>query len=352
MRHVTCQRAGSTVDEPTCALFVAIERVTCSTPSCGGLRPRESAIAVVRPAWHSPPLSATFSAPSAPDLLVGLPPVNLPDFTQRMRSLPANTMLRVPSGCRFLMIVAVAQCWQGVPRGSDEYSQLEDGRWKLLLLVPEGLGAAAVVAKRLALWEERRSEDLLRQEHLLLNHRPGQKTQRRSLDSAPARADRAPRMAAVGACRWACLSMLSFEESDDLSWAEEILPTSSLDTQAHSDPLLELSLAPPEADWDRPFAGRHAALTARALWHSRRADHGFAERTSSCARQQNPRCSGRSFLHNLSRLVPAAALLAAEEEWQTATHQDGRALAVSPRQAACEPAPGRPPLRATGEGTI
>ena len=38
MRHVTCQHAGSTVDEPTSALFVAIERVTHSTPSCGGLR--------------------------------------------------------------------------------------------------------------------------------------------------------------------------------------------------------------------------------------------------------------------------------------------------------------------------
>ena len=50
-RHITCQHAGSTVDEPTCALFVAIERVTCSTPSCGGLRRAgESALAVARPA--------------------------------------------------------------------------------------------------------------------------------------------------------------------------------------------------------------------------------------------------------------------------------------------------------------
>ena len=38
MKHITRQHVGSTVDEPTCALFVAIDRVTCSTPSCGGLR--------------------------------------------------------------------------------------------------------------------------------------------------------------------------------------------------------------------------------------------------------------------------------------------------------------------------
>ena len=38
MRHVTHQHAGSSVDEATCSLFAAIERVTCTAPSCGGLR--------------------------------------------------------------------------------------------------------------------------------------------------------------------------------------------------------------------------------------------------------------------------------------------------------------------------
>ena len=38
MRHVTHQHAGSTVDEATCSLFTAIERVTCTAPACGGLR--------------------------------------------------------------------------------------------------------------------------------------------------------------------------------------------------------------------------------------------------------------------------------------------------------------------------
>ena len=38
MRHITHQHAGSTVDESTSSLFIAIERVTCTTPACGGLR--------------------------------------------------------------------------------------------------------------------------------------------------------------------------------------------------------------------------------------------------------------------------------------------------------------------------
>ena len=38
LRHITHHLTGSVVDDDTCALFTAIERVTCSTPSCGGLR--------------------------------------------------------------------------------------------------------------------------------------------------------------------------------------------------------------------------------------------------------------------------------------------------------------------------
>ena len=38
MRHVTHQHPGSAVDEATCSLFAAIERVTCTAPACGGRR--------------------------------------------------------------------------------------------------------------------------------------------------------------------------------------------------------------------------------------------------------------------------------------------------------------------------
>ena len=71
------------------------------------------------------------------------------------------------------MIAATAQCWQGMARGSDDFSLLEEGRSKLpLASLPPRLGTAAEVARRLTLWEEGRFEDLLRRaEEQLLIHR-------------------------------------------------------------------------------------------------------------------------------------------------------------------------------------
>ena len=50
MRHFTHQHAGSIVDEPTCSSFVAIGRVTCTTPPAERVvRVRGFAIGVARP---------------------------------------------------------------------------------------------------------------------------------------------------------------------------------------------------------------------------------------------------------------------------------------------------------------
>ena len=58
----------------------------------------------------------------------------------------------------------------------------------------------------------------------------------------PARADGAYRKATTGLVS----SMLSFweEEEEDLTWAKELLSTSTLEGQAYSDPALEPPLAP------------------------------------------------------------------------------------------------------------
>ena len=48
------------------------------------------------------------------------------------------------------MISVVAQCWNGMAQGRDDYAQLEEGRSKLLLsTVPQGLSVATEVQKRL-----------------------------------------------------------------------------------------------------------------------------------------------------------------------------------------------------------
>ena len=97
-------------------------------------------------------------------------------------------------------------------------------------------------------------------------------------------------------------SVLSFEERKDLSWAKELLPTSPLAAQGCSDPR-------------RPaLCGPHRA-----------------------ARQQDPRNCPMAHAH--------ATVLAAQEEWQAETHQDGRAPALGPRQTACKPTSGRPSLQ-------
>ena len=104
--------------------------------------------------------------------------------TQRIRLLPANTLLHIPSSCRLRMTAATPQCWQGMARGSEDFAPLEEGCPELLLAsVPQGLGTATEVAKRLTLWEECRFEDLLRrdEEQLLIHRKAGKRKMRDAL---------------------------------------------------------------------------------------------------------------------------------------------------------------------------
>ena len=288
----THQHAGSSVDEATCSLFVAIERVTCTAPACGGLRRvgarvcnRCGQASQARPPRVGDvimgPLGAPVSredmsmvdadAPATPSLTVDFPPVNLPaDFTQRVRALPSSTILHVPASCRLRMISAVARCWNGMAQGRDDYGQLEEGRSKLLLsTVPQGLSVATEVQKRLTLWEEQSFETLLQraEEQLLLKRKSGKRRKTSGPPDPSERGDRARRTAAVGAYRKATTglvsSMLSFNEQEDVRWAQELLPTSNLGPSAHCDPHLAPPPALPESTWDRPFSFLHyAALTA------------------------------------------------------------------------------------------
>ena len=78
---------------------------------------------------------------STPGLHVELALVHPPaDLTQRVRLLPANTLLHIPTSSRLRIIAATAQCWQGMARGSDDFSLLEEGT----LEAPAGLGTPRV----------------------------------------------------------------------------------------------------------------------------------------------------------------------------------------------------------------
>ena len=269
MRHITHQHAGSIVDESTCSLFTAIERVTCTSPACGGLRRMGARVcnrcgqaSQARPPQVGDIIMGPLGVPASgedtvmvdvdvavtPSLTVDLPIIDLPsDFTQRIRALPSNTVLHVPASCRLRMISAVAQCWNGMAQGRDDYAQLEEGRSKLLLSpVPQGLSVATEILKRLTLWEERRFETLLQraEEQLLLKRKSSKRHKNGGPPDPSARGHRARRTAAVGAYRKATTglvsSMLSFDEQEDVRWAQELLPTSNLGAPALSDPNLAL----------------------------------------------------------------------------------------------------------------
>ena len=266
MRHVTHQHAGSTVDEATCSLFTAIERVTSTTPTSDDLRHAGARVcnrcgqaSQARPPRVGDIIMGPLGAPVSgedttmvdadvnvtPSLTVDLPPVDLPgDFTQRIR---AHTILHVPASCRLRMISAP---------------------------VPQGLSAATEVLKRLTLWEEQRFETLLQrvEEQLLLKRSSGKRHKTGGPPDPFARGDRARRTAAIGAYRKATTglvsSMLSFNEQEDVRWAQELLPTSNLGPCAHSDPNLAPPPALPESTWDRPFSGLHyAAHRSWSDWH-------------------------------------------------------------------------------------
>ena len=239
---------GSFVDDSTCALFTAIERVTCTAPACGGLRRvgarvcnRCGQATQARPPQVGDVIMGPLGAPvngedanmvdaevnPTPTLVVDLPVIDLPgEFTQRIRALPSHTMLHVPASCRLRMISVVAQCWKGMAHGRDDYAQLEEGRSKLLLSpVPQGMSAATEVLKRLTLWEEQRFEALLQraEEQFLLRQRSGKRRNAGGPPDPSARGARARRTAAVGAYRKATTglvsSMLTFDEREDLRWA-------------------------------------------------------------------------------------------------------------------------------------
>ena len=129
------QKKKKLVDEPTCCLCVASERVTCTTPTCGGLRRVGARVLSSLVSGHSGkascatpscsrlashlevPLPVDAGAASTPSLTLGSSLLDLPsDHTQRVSFLHASTMLYVLVNCRLRMISAVTRCWNDTPR--------------------------------------------------------------------------------------------------------------------------------------------------------------------------------------------------------------------------------------------
>ena len=127
MRHVTHQLdEAPTVDEATCSLFTAIERVTCTAPAFGGLWELGSATVVVRcqarpprvgdiimPPWracqrrgHDDGTLTLLLHPASP--LTSLPLTIRPTSRSASAHFPQRTILHVPASCRLRIIT-----WHG-----------------------------------------------------------------------------------------------------------------------------------------------------------------------------------------------------------------------------------------------
>ena len=183
MRHVTHQHAGSSVDEATCSLFTAIERVTCTAPACGGLRRMGARVCMAQ---------------------------GRDDYAQLEEGRSKLLLSTVPQD-----LSVATEVFRSVSLSGEERS------FETLL---------------------QRAE-----EQLLLKRKAGKRRKSSGPTDPSERGDRARRTAAAGAYRKATTglvsSMLSFTEQEDMRWAQELLPTPNLGLSAHCDP----DLAPPPA---------------------------------------------------------------------------------------------------------
>jgi hypothetical protein len=159
-----------------------------------------------------------------------------PDFTQRIRKLPCNTLLHIPISCRLRSLNIMENCLQGMCEGSSSHALAEEGRSKLLFgAVPQGVPAADEVAARLRLWEGRRFEQLLQktEQQVIMAQRLRSRTSASasSLVDLSRKCKKAIRVAAEGAYRKATnglvSAMMSFSADEDFKWAGELLPRSS-----------------------------------------------------------------------------------------------------------------------------
>ena len=272
MRHITHLHTGSVVDEDTCALLEAIERVTCSTPSCGGLRrsgarlcSRCGMATPARPPAVDDLIMGAFGAPTAeagaagaeendtppiPTARVELPWLQLPEnFTQRIRSLPANTLLH-----RFGISSSVPR------RSASFFAWPAIERFAMFSLTPQREPTAPVPVPLLV------------------------------------RIARPPRG----------LSLLCFplKKRRTSPGPRSFFPLPLLEGRLTAPP-------PPGEDWDLPFAGLHyAALTAPGPSGTRRTHHGYAQCAPADSRQQAPCHAVGVVLHYLCGwALPAARWL-------------------------------------------
>ena len=146
-----------------------------------------------------------------------------PDFLQRVRKLPAQTMLRIPAQFREAICSLTAELIEGSNAGDESAAVLEQARTKLLLAhLPKGCSTPLEMRTRLDLWRTGAFLELLRRiegQQRPAAGRPG---------AGRPRGERARAMAKSGAYRKAVQSLLTasaeLTAAEQQRWASELLP--------------------------------------------------------------------------------------------------------------------------------
>ena len=269
------RNASCVVDENTRALLVAIERVTCANPACRGfrragtrtcnrclqgtdVRPPRIGDIIPGPAsayGHTsdqPAVDASAPSTVPEHTASAFEALALPgDFSRRVRKLPCHTLLHIPISCRVRVLNIMENTLQGISAGSNTHALAEEGRSKLLLgAVPEGTSAADEVSARLRLWESGSFEALLRRadQQVIVSRRLRARGPSARLADSDRKAKKAKRVAAEGAYAKATSGlvsdMMSFDATDDLKYANDLLPRSSDPSSAFSS---QVHVPPPDS---------------------------------------------------------------------------------------------------------
>ena len=147
----------------------------------------------------------------------------------------------VISGGTLQGIIACSSTLQGISAGSSTHALAEEGRSKLLLgAIPEGTSAADEVSARLRLWESGNFEMLLQrgEQQIIVSRRLRARGPSAKLAESDRKSRKAKEVAAEGAhakaTRGLVSEMMNLTATDNLKYANELLPRSSDSSSALS----------------------------------------------------------------------------------------------------------------------
>ena len=335
--HLVRSHPGESLGNALCETLGQLDRGVCASAGCGALRLRTSATckhcgkreavrradpsdripgelppAVDDPLSGVPNPSRPETLPHAVSSVIGAAPDLPVGWLERVRALPPHTRRYIPASLRPRFIDIDVRTLSGAIDGVASWSALAEA-WPKLLLAPveENLQPAAVIRKRLDLWDAREWLQLIEMAEAAYE-RPSTDAS----DSSRSRRQRARRLVKAGAFRKAVqgLSSVSFECSlaDESKWASSLLPkagrvlrppVSRTDAQAEAgqggvEDVVEVA---EEGTIPKPLEGVHFAAESAPGPSGRRPEH--LRDLLACPRRR----ATRRLLALLSRLQSEAA---------------------------------------------